>query len=191
MSSPAQIEAPETEPVELEDVKAHLRIEHDLDDDLLESYIKSAREQAESRLQRTIITTTLEVVFPRFYDSMPLRLGPVKEIVSVKYHDTQGVEQTLPDTEYRLRARRLIAQLLPAHGKQFPATICDPEAVVVTYKAGMADDAADVPESIKQWIMLTVGQWYENREAAVGSNLNVQADPFYMGLLDQHRVVEV
>jgi uncharacterized phiE125 gp8 family phage protein len=191
MSHPAQIEAPAVEPVDVEDVKAHLRIEHALDDDLLELYIKSAREQAEARMQRSIITTTLEAVFPRFSSAMALRLPTVTEIVSVKYLDTSGVEQTLAPSEYILRARRAPALLMPAHGKCFPETIGDPEAVKVRYKAGYGEDADAVPQDIKQWIMLTVGQMYETREAATSGSLQVVPAPFYMGLLDRHCVVEV
>lgn len=43
----------------------------------------------------------------------------------------------------------------------------------------------DVPEVIKQWILVHVGYWYANREAA--SDANLQPLPYVGRLLDPYR----
>jgi uncharacterized phiE125 gp8 family phage protein len=37
----------------------------------------------------------------------------------------------------------------------------------VRFTAGYGDTASDVPQTIRQAILLAVGHWYENREATV------------------------
>jgi uncharacterized phiE125 gp8 family phage protein len=58
-------------------------------------------------------------------------------------------------------------------------------AVKVRYVAGWANAAA-VPQGIKQWMLLNIGHWYENREASTGGGL--VALPFIASLLDRYRV---
>lgn len=50
---------------------------------------------------------------------------------------------------------------------------------------GFAEKPEDVPAAIKQWILLHVGHFFENREAASASTLNVL--PCLGGLLDPFR----
>lgn len=191
MANPAQIQPPVAEPVTVAELKAHLRIEHDADDEQLEQYLLAAREQAEAKMQRTLVATTLEAYYSGFGGALVLRLPTVLGVLSVKYLDKLGDEQELPPEHYRLRARRLPNVIVPASGVVWPSTLCDPEAVVVRYRAGFGEDADAVPASIKQWIMLVAGQMYENREALTGSNLSALPRPFLDGLLDAHRVIEV
>lgn len=51
---------------------------------------------------------------------------------------------------------------------------------------GLAEDADGVPAGIKQWILLHVGHFYENRAAASASTLNVL--PHLDGLLAPWKV---
>lgn len=49
-------QSPETEPVTLEDVKAHLRLDHESEDELLNSLIAAAREYLEQQTQLALMT---------------------------------------------------------------------------------------------------------------------------------------
>jgi uncharacterized phiE125 gp8 family phage protein len=42
--------------------------------------------------------------------------------------------------------------------------------------AGYGDDAEDVPQAIRQAMMLMIGHWYENREDTLGVG-NIQRIP--------------
>ena len=50
---------------------------------------------------------------------------------------------------------------------------------------GYGDSPADVPNAIRQWMLLQIGHLYENRESA--SKFKVEALPFVDRLLDPFR----
>lgn len=192
MTNPTRITAPSVEPVALAAVKAHLRVDHDLDDALIGSYISAAREQAENILQRTLISSQWRATFPKFLnDGLPLRKADVMSVESVQYVDSAGTIQTLAPSDYRVIKSRAPALLRPGFNKNFPNTYSDPEAVIVTYTAGYGAAADAVPAPIKQWIMLRVGDLYENRGAEVVGTISSQLSNTFMdGLLDTYRVIE-
>ena len=51
---------------------------------------------------------------------------------------------------------------------------------------GFGDSPSDVPQGIRQWILLHVGHYFEHREAATPTNY--QALPYLGALLDPWRV---
>ena len=98
------ITPPTAEPLTLAQVKAHLRIDADITDAdaLLTGLIPAARGQAEHRTGRRFGVQTWQ----RAYDAFPawslmLPDPPVIDIVSIKYDDPAGAEQTLPPADYR------------------------------------------------------------------------------------------
>lgn len=192
MTNPTRIFAPSVEPVDLADVKAHLRVDHTVDDQLISGYISAAREQAEGILQRTLITSKWSATFEKFDSKgLPLRKADVISVETVQYIDSNGATQTLAPTEYRLIKSRAPALLIPAFNKRFPNTRTDPEAVTVSYTAGYGATPANVPAPIKQWIMLRVGDLYENRgQEVVGTISSQLSNGFMDGLLDTYRVIE-
>lgn len=156
------ITPPVIEPVSLETAKLHLRVDHNADDTLITSYIKSARELGEGLARRAFMTQTLELVLDGFPAARALKLPrpPLQSVTSVKYFDTDNVEHTW--TDYVVDARsdpgRLIFKSTPSTG------LVESGAVVVRFVAGYGATAASVPGTFVQGILLTVGHWYENRE---------------------------
>lgn len=178
------ITGPAAEPVTLADAKQHLRIDADNTDDdtLIASLITTARQQAEHRTGRRYGVQT----WIRAYDAFPawpilLPDPPATEIVSIKYDDTAGTEQTMDPADYRLRPHSEPAVVLPV--KSWPATLAEPGAVRITYRCGL--DATDARwASLRAWIKLAVGTWYHNREAAGSMQTYALPHDFWNGLLD-------
>ena len=108
-------------------------------------------------------------------------------MTSIKYLDSAGVQQTLAATEYTLDELSEPGWIVPAYNVTWPDTYATINAVEVVYVAGYANAAA-VPQSIKQWILLHVGHLYENREATM-PGISITPLPFVSGLLDGYRVV--
>lgn len=52
-------------------------------------------------------------------------------------------------------------------------------------QTGYGDEETDVPEGIRQWILLHVGYWYANRETAAA--MNFEPLPYVGRLLDPFR----
>lgn len=178
------VTGPVIEPVTLADAKQHLRIDTDITDDdaLVSALITTARQQAEHRTGRRFGAQT----WRRAYDAFPawsimLPDPPVTSIVSIKYDDTAGAEQTLDPAAYRLRPHSEPAVILPV--TTWPATLDAPGAVRVTYACGI--DATDARwAGLRAWMLLAIGTWYHTREA--GGPVQTYALPrgFWDGLLD-------
>ncbi|MGV3649847.1 MAG: head-tail connector protein [Devosia sp.] len=171
-----------------EEVQRHLLPSED-DQELLESYLAAATawlDGPDGWLGRSLGLQTLELVDCGFgNDRLPL--PPIVDIVSIKYIDTSGAEQTMPDTDYRLLSNGSI------WAERWP-TVKGPDAVRIRYRAGYdgepaADDGTgDVPPAIKHAILMLVGQWYATREAINIGNI-VSDLPFGVeALLSPYRI---
>jgi uncharacterized phiE125 gp8 family phage protein len=182
------ITAPAVEPVTLAEAKAHCRVEHSEEDALITSIIVSAREQAEHITGRPLITQTWEAVLDEF-PICEVRLGKanVLSITSVKYLDLDGVEQTMSSGLYMLDAEDSAdCWLHPAINTNWPSTQDIVNAVRVRFACGYGAAASAVPQSVKDWIKLTVAHYYANRESVAVNNLAEL--PHVERLLDRVRV---
>ncbi len=174
------VEPPEDPVVSLEEAKAHLRVDHDDDDDYIESLVAVATATIDGPngwLGRCLVEQTLEWRGPSFGPcDGRLPYPPVLEIESVKYDDGAGAEQTVPDADYRLIGQPNQPRVVLEYGASWPSARCQDEAVRIRYTAGWpveteseGEDAVTTwtgPAPIKHAVLLMVSELYENREAA-------------------------
>ena len=131
------IESPKTEPVSLDELKRHLRIVHDDEDDTLLTYLKSATRYAESTLTwRSFVEQELELTLDGFQDEIRLPRPPLQEVVSVKYFDKGNTEQTVDTDVYIVDTDSEPGRVIRANGKQWPTDLRQINAVKIRYKAG-------------------------------------------------------
>lgn len=183
------ITAPVVEPVSLAEAKVHCRVDVSDDDALITSLITAARESAEHETGRALCTQTRELVLDAFPDAFVLRGAPVQSVVSIKYLDSTGVEQTLDPADYILDNDSEPGFAVIGYGKAWPESYATINAVRVRYVCGYGA-ASDVPASIKAWILLAVGTLYAQRETTVIGQSSSLPDRFWHRLLDQHIIYE-
>lgn len=171
------------EPIALVEAKLRLRIDSSDDDADLTIMLAAAREMCEQQTGRTIALSTWELRLDEFPDTIMLLWPPVLTVSYLKYTDTAGTLQTLDPTAYTLDAHSEPGRLVPAYGASWPTARDTENAVIVRYTAGYGNDC---PDALKNWMLLQVGHWYRNREAATDRQLT--ATPFADGLLDMYRV---
>jgi len=182
-----------SECVTLAEAKAHLRVDVNDDDSLISALITAARQDAESRMQRTLVETVWEQHLDAFPSSgcMRLHYPPIASITHVKYYDDSETLQTLDPASYVLDVASEPGRLVLAYGKSWPSTYCRPGAVQVRYVAGLPiADKAKVPEIIKAWIKLRVGTLYEHREE-IALGVTVEEIPFVDHLLNPFKIWSV
>ena len=181
------ITAPVTEPLTLAEAKAHLRITSSAEDALVTSLIIAARELCESETGRALLPQTWELTRDDFSDEMFLQHVPVASIVSIKYTDVNGAEQTLAGTEYVLDASSNVqARVVLAVDKSWPSVYGGINNVRIRYVAGYTNAAA-VPQSLKQWMLLQISHWFRNRESVSIGNPGSKLD-FVDNLLNAYRI---
>jgi len=202
------ITAPTALPVTVAEAKAHLNLEHNADDAIIEGFIDSSVSYAELITGRQLVEATYELVL----DAFPLDkgLGTVPDgaiefprpqlftVSSIKYIDADGVEQTLASTEYTVDTDSLVGRVYPAYGKYWPSTRAVPSAVRIRFTCGwpMSDAQSPPvwtgPEAIKTWIKVRVATLYTMREAVVQGQTIAELPRAYVdGLLDAYRIYKV
>lgn len=167
------VTAPSIEPVTLSEAKAHLRVDSDItaEDTLITNLIQAARETAEGRTWRAILQQTLLLTLDDWPegDVIELPRPPLIKVNSVQYYDAGGVLQTMDEADYQVDAASEPGRVMPVYGGSWPSLREVPNAVQVEYEAGYGDEAGDVPQKLKQAILLTIGAWYAQREEPSGS----------------------
>ena len=180
---------PAEEPVTLAEAKAQCRVDGSEDDAFITALIHSAREMAEAQTGRALINQTLELVLDAFPAAFVLRRPPIVSVVSVKFLDAEGIEQTLDPADTLLDKDSEPGYLVPAYGKAWPVSYPVPNAVRVRYVAGYGTPA-DVPQSIKQWMLLMIGTAYAHRETVLSGQITTLGREFWDALLDPYRLYE-
>lgn len=156
-----------SEPVELSEVKCHIRVVEDEENTYLTGLITAARVHLENYLARSLITKTVELELDDWPDKNIIYLpySPVTSVESVTYTDEDGDTTTLDagvDEDYVTDLNSLPARIYPAPGEVWPTDSLTPLAgIKVNYTTG----ETDIPDPIKHALMMTVAHLHEHREA--------------------------
>lgn len=182
------IATPTEEPVSLERAKLHLRVDHDVEDDLIAGWIAAARQLSEKHTARRWCEQGLRLTLADWpggsgggwvesyiahttgqgsagdCGAIPLPVEPVASVDAVKYYDLAGVLRTLTaDTHYQVWLDHSPPLVAPAPLSVWPTVQSGRLAPVqIEFTAGYGE-ATDVPEQAKAAILLCLGYWYENR----------------------------
>lgn len=181
-SSLRVVTPPAGEPIAIDMVRRWCRIDQDYDDDLLAMILTTARQWAESWLDRALLAQTLEynysasppptatplvpqslIIFPLNFPpmtrrSIELRRAPVSKVLKVMWGPTDAMVEADPD-DYLLNLDvepaqlQLRPQLVP---------IIPQQALQVTYVAGYPDATA-IPQGILSGILVLCAFLYEQR----------------------------
>lgn len=182
---------PTLEPISLAEAKLWCRISSSAEDTELAVLIRSVREQCERRIRRTLVDSTWELQLSAFADRMPLPMGPLLELLSVKYlPEGGGAEQTLSPSVYVVDQAATPPAVLLAHGASWPTVAAGrPDAVRIRYRAGFgeADGVPSVPAPLLMWMRVHLAHWYDGRSATVRGEL--KALPFVDELLHPYRML--
>jgi uncharacterized phiE125 gp8 family phage protein len=160
---------PATSPVSVAEAKAHLRVEHSLDDAYIEACINAALERIDGRngwLRRALINRAYELFLPWFPVArcIALPLPPLQSVTSIKYQDDNDVEQTFSASSYQVIKNEDEGYIYLKTGENWPGgTFERPDAVKIEFVAGYGATAADVPQNIRQAILIEVGALYAER----------------------------
>ena len=182
-----------SEPLTKEEVRFQLKNESiTSDNDLLDIYIKGARQMAENYTNTALISKTIEQQFDDFpettednpHGAFKLIVPPLISVTSLVYTDADGDEQTIDSANYQVKTLVQPGMVAPVATYTWPTAYEGIYPITITYLAGYAD-AASVPFDIKQAMLLTIAHWYRNR-VDTAKTMPTQAE----NLLNKYRVTE-
>jgi uncharacterized phiE125 gp8 family phage protein len=177
---------PVKEPVTIDELRDHLRIDDEVDDAVLVALNNACRTQCEELLGRALITQTWAYKLDTLPPVIRLPRPPLQSISTIVYTDDAGDPQTLAASLYRVDTSEP-GRITPAYGESWPTVLPVTSAITVTFVAGYGDDPADVPESIRAWIKLYVAHLFENREPAVVGTVAAKVPDTLDALMAPHR----
>jgi len=189
------ITPPAVEPLTLEEVKLHLRVDASDEDNLINIYIRAAREFTEAFLGRALVTQTWKLTIDEFpIGEIKIPKPPLQSVSNVKYFDSAGLEQTLATSEYYVDAASEPGWVVPVTNSVWPTPLDAINAVSVEFVAGYSPTAdspsnlaSNVPFNIKAGMLLIIGNLYENREDNVVGVISTRLPNGAEYLLRRHK----
>jgi len=177
------VTGPTVEPVTVDEVKTLTHVSHSVEDDLILRWIKTARQLAEGYQWRAYITQTLELSFDGF-PSMPIEIprSPLQSVTSIKYTDYLGTETTLYEAGntdmFLVDTEGEPGRIDLAYNQVWPSvTLRTLSPVQIVFVAGYGDSADDVPDQVKDAILMYCGWRYENRAVETGWGMRGRVVP--------------
>jgi len=193
MLAPVRTVAPVELPLSLANAKAHLRVDHSDEDELISGLIDAATARIDGYsgiLGRALITQTWAVEFPTFSSRLDLPLGPLQS-ATIQYYDSTNVLQTLSASVYAVLTDGLGPYVSLKYNQQWPQTYTRDDAVKVTWVAGYGATPASVPAAIRSAMLQMLAPWYDNRAAVNIGNVTSELPLAAAALLAPFRRVGI
>lgn len=172
---------PSLAPVSIADIRAWLRMGSDQDDIIIAGLLAAATELCESYIGQYLITRVIDEDISARAGRLYLRKKSVQEVVAVSQVTRQP--DSTPDSIMlavgdwspfihadgggEVTLHRAISSVRAPTPTQVPTQVST--RYRVRYRVGMAQDAEDIPESLRQGIIRMVAHLHQSRDK-VGNN---------------------
>ena len=166
---------PTVEPVTLVDMKLHLRVDCDADDDLITALIVASRQWCEDYEHRAYITQTITAKLDWLPSRIILPKPRLQTVTSITYTDTAEDVQTLDSSLYDVDVYREPGQVTRGYSESYPSVLNTVNSVTIVYVAGYGDASTDVPSKTISAIKIMCAHLYEHRLAV--SDLSLEEIP--------------
>lgn len=166
---------PALEPITLAEAKAHLRLDTNADDALVQSLIITSRLHIEAALSIALITQSWSWTMDRWPKAMRLVLPirPVTAVAHIKLWRNDATSETLPLEGFILDGQGNPPRLIPGSLVSFPEPERPVNGIEIALTVGFGPAPSDVPATIRHALLLLVAHWYEHREPVeIGAAIN-------------------
>ena len=161
---------PESEPLTLEDAKAHLRVTHDGDDETISQLVAAARGICEGYTGLALITRGISLYMDAWEkDIAPLPQPPLQSVSAIKVYDASGVPDIFPPTSYAVDAHSRPGRVKMTCAPPLPGQKMS--GIEIAYAAGFGDAPEDIPSALKEGMKKIIAYLYLNRGDAPESAL--------------------
>jgi len=170
------------------EAKDFLKVDTTADDTLIDNLIKAATQSCEEYTNQYFINTLVTQYSDNWLEVYRLYKSPVSSLTHIKYYDTNDSLQTLASSNYILDDASKPARIGLAVDATLPTLADRINAVEVKYTVGYGTASTDVPDGIKQAVLLTIGNWYENRQTVITGRTATELPLSSQYLLNQYKI---
>lgn len=153
------------EPITSAYAKGYIKVDYDLDDDIISQQITAAREYAEAYMGKTLVAATYTALFTDLdvhdvLDGLKLELpyGPHGDITAVRRVNSDGTKTTLNSSEYVIFGLNIKSVGITN------STFSLSGSTGVGYEVDYAAGTSDVTAILKEGIAKLIGDMYEFRQ---------------------------
>tara|TARA_R100001530_G_scaffold66191_1_gene47376 strand:+ start:820 stop:1401 length:582 start_codon:yes stop_codon:yes gene_type:complete len=173
------------------EAKTHLKVDTTADDTYIDNLVSAATESAQIFTNRYFINTTITQHGDTWNDIATLFKSKVNSITHIKYYDSDNSLQTLATSVWISDINHQPARIGLKPNQSFPSLANRINAVNCKYVVGYGNAASDVPEGIREAVLLTIGNLYENRQNVVVGRIATELPKSAQYLLEQFKVQTV
>ena len=170
------------------EAKDFLKVDTTADDTIIDNLVAAATESCQIYTNQYFINTIVTQYSDNWKEFYSLYKSPVSSITHIKYYDTNDSLQTLAASNYILDDTYEPARIGIAVDGELPNVADRINAVQVKYTVGYGTASTDVPEGIRTAIILTVVNWYENRQSVITGRTATELPLSSQYLLDQFKI---
>ena len=170
------------------EAKDFLKVDTTADDTIIDNLVAAATESCQIYTNQYFINTVVTQYSDNWKEFYSLYKSPVSSITHIKYYDKNDSLQTLAASNYILDDTYEPARIGIAVDGELPNVADRINAVQVKYTVGYGTASTDVPEGIRTAIILTVGNWYENRQSVITGRTATELPLSSQYLLDQFKI---
>ncbi|THH38308.1 hypothetical protein E4Z66_01685 [Aliishimia ponticola] len=178
----------------VEDFKAHLRLgtgfgDETLQDPVLLGFLRAALSAIEARTGKVLFERGFLWTLTKWQgvDAQPLPVAPVTALNQVTMVERDGTETDVELDRLRL-VRNLQQPVIVALGTMLP-TIPSTGSVDIRFKAGFGPAWTDLPDDLRQAVMLLASHYYEFRSE---TSLSEGCMPFGVtSLIERYRTIRI
>lgn len=204
--------APASEPVSIDEMREHLRLDTTVDDTYLSDLVMGAREYVEQEIRKALIEQTwalfldavprfdnlgwwdgirdgaISMKSPRFIE---LPISPLVSVDHIKYYDDEDNATTWAVSNYFVDTSSTPGRVGLRTGGTWPVFTRPLNGLEIQYKAGYGSLSSDVPSSLRQSVKIIAADWYENRETTQMGRISDKIEATVSYLLERYKVMRL
>lgn len=161
---------PSGEPLSLAEAQAYLKTTDPAEDAWITSAIQAVRQQCEAFTRRALMTQTWALwrdAFPspsiNGLNEIELPFPPLASVTHLRAWDAAGTGAVFDSGNYLVDTASTPGRIVLRETAVWPSNLRNARAVEVEYVAGYGNTAADVPEALKQGMLLWMRLLYADK----------------------------
>ena len=183
------LEKPESTPVSLPEMKEHLRVLENDEDQLIEAYMRAATEYCETIENKHYLTTKIKLLLDEIEQVIRLPRPPLQSLEKIEYQKVDGTIEVLDPDNYVVDESGYFGYVRLING--LPSGLADKNKLQITYTAGYKE-SDDVPYKVKSAIkFLTAHYWSQRTPVSTTGGIPQEINLTVKSLLNIDRVVPV